>query len=181
MNLIAIEKILREKQLSLLVLPRLNYSENVVKIVKILATLSNPICYVSANKPEKNLIEIFNANGIDSKKFVIIDCVDELPPKGKNDRTTFVRSPANLPVLKTAIKEAIEMGAENIFVDAISTFMIYEEGIVVVRFVHSIITMIRKMGKKCVLIFMEGTASKDLLDDLSMFVDSVYECILVDW
>lgn len=169
-----IEKLLKEKDISIIILPKNDYSENVMKIARIMAKLNNLICYISANKPEKTLVKMMDQNSIDQKKFIIIDCITETAEQ-KKGRTFYMKSPTNLTGVSLAVKEAVEMGAENFLFDAISTFMIYEQGIIVVRFAHNIITRLRESDKKCVFIVMEGDVNRVIIDDLDMFVDAVYE------
>jgi len=172
MELDKIEKQLKEKDIAIIVMPKTDYSENIMKLVKIISKISNSICYVSANKPEKTLIKMLNENCIDPKKFLIIDCITETAER-KKDKNIFVKSPANLTGVNLAIKEAIDLGVDSIFIDAISTFMIYEQGVVVIKFAHNLITKLRELEKKCIFIVMKEDINRALLDDLDMFVDVV--------
>jgi hypothetical protein len=172
MDLDKIEKQLRENEIAIIVMPKTNYSENIMKLIKTISKISNSICYVSANKPEKTLIKMLNENDIDPKKFLIIDCISERE-EHKKDKSIFVKSPTNLTGVNLAIKEAIDLGIDSVFIDAISTFMIYEQGVIVVRFAHNIITKLREIEKKCIFIVMKEDINRALLDDLDMFVDVV--------
>ena len=172
-----IEKQLKEKDIVMVILPKVKYSEKIIDVLKIVAEHNKSICYVSANKPEKTLVNLFDVNNIDLKKFLIIDCVTGSVAKKeeKDMATVFISSPRNLTGLSIAVTEALDLGIGNVFVDALSTFMVYEKGLVVIRFAHSLISKIRASSSKGVFIVLKDDVSSVLLDDLSMFVDEVVE------
>ena len=167
---------LSESEIVLSVVPKNEYSQDLVRLIKIIAKQNNSVCYVSANKPMRAILKLFDKTGVDPKKFLIIDCITTGPLTEKRAGSTiFMRSPKNLTGLAITVGEAVDQGVENIFVDALSTFIIYTESPAVVRFAHSLITRLRVADKKGVFIIVKGDIGKGLLDDLSMFVDNVIE------
>lgn len=172
-----VEKQLKENDIVMITLPKANYSEKVMDIVKIIANLNKSICYVSVNRPEKTLVELFNENDIDRKKFLIIDCISsnvEKHEKGEGT-TIFIKSPANLTELSLAVVDAIDSGLEAVFIDSLSTFIVYVKELIVVKFAHNIISKMRVSEKKGIFIVLKSDISTILFDDLNMFVDSVVE------
>ena len=162
----------------MVILPKLTYSSIILALLRIISEQNESICYVSANKPEKTFTRILEVNDIDRKKFLIIDCAgvgDRGRQPGDGAETIFVDSPRDLTNVSIGVTDAINRGVENIVFDALSTFMIYGEGLVVVRFAHSLISKIRTSERKGVFIVLKDEISRILLDDLCMFIDAVID------
>lgn len=174
-----LEKKMKEESIVLLVLSKEGYSEKIAALAKIAAKQSRCICYVSVNKPADALAKMFVMQGIDAGKFRFIDCIsrtafDNSVKKG-NDRTIFISSPGNLTELSINVASAISEGASDVFVDALSTFLIYDEPLAVVKFAHNLITKLRECNGRGFFVVLKNEVSNALLDDLSMFSDSVVE------
>lgn len=176
----SVERAIKEKDIVLIVLSKSEYSEKILGIARIAAGRGGGLCYVSVNKPASSLLKVFGAEGIDTGKIKFIDCISRAAFSGdmKNcdsGNIIFLSSPRNLTELSINIAEVVAKGIKSVFVDALSTFLIYEDGMVVIRFAHTLITKLREAGGHGALVILQNDISGALLDDLGMFVDCVVE------
>ncbi len=171
------EKQLQDNGIVLLILPKAEYSENLMTILKIVVKQNKSICYVSANKPEKTITKLFNENDIDRKKFLIIDCITGQVGKeeGKEGATIFIKSPADLTELILAVIGAINFGLEIVFIDSLSTFLVYRNETTVVKFTHNLISKLRSLDKRGIFVILKDDVGTALIGDLGMFVDRVID------
>jgi len=171
-----IEEQLTKNNITALVLKSSNYFENLKEIIGILSKNNQNICYVSANKPEKTIQEMIASNNLGKSKFVIVDCVTKnIPQEEKgHEATIFIQSPKNLTRLSLTIKKLLNQ-MDVIFIESLSTFLLYEGESVVIRFAHDLISKIRDSKRKCVFIILGEEVSKNLISDLGMFVDGVID------
>jgi len=166
---------LKTEEVSMIILPKNQYNSKLLEVVKEAANENKSIAYVSVNKPEATLIKNFEEQGINKKKFLIIDCVSKGLKKKDGVSTIYLSSPRDLTRISIAVSEAVDRGVSLVFIDALSTFMLYEKGLSVVRFAHNLINKTRAENAKAILICLKGDVGSKLLDDLSMFVDGVIE------
>lgn len=171
---------MKSKDLVLLVLSKNEYSENILELSKIVSKQSKGVCYVSVNKPAKSIAQVFSAAGIDTKNFRFIDCVsrsafDNNIKKEGADKTVYISSPGNFTEISINVASCMSNGFDTVFVDALSTFLVYGDSNTVIRFAHSLITKVREFGGKGFFVVLKDDVSNALLNDLSMFVDGVVE------
>lgn len=172
-----VEKAIEENDIVLLLLPNQSYSEKIKDIAVIVSKTGKKICYVSVNKPFETLLKDFEKNRIDHKKFYIIDCVTKnVGGASPADNVVCVSSPKALTEMNIAIKNVLETAKTEITMfDSLSTLLIYEDPHVVIRFVHSIVSMFRALKSKGILISLKDDIQSELIKDLNMFVDKVVE------
>lgn len=178
-----LETQLKGKNVVLLVLSKNEYSEKVFGLIAIISKKTPSICYISVNKPAKALVKLFDAEKMNTKKFQFIDCVSSSDAGSESAKDsgarsiTYISSPRNLTALSIAINNALRdaPAKDAVFVDALTTFLIYNEGLTVVRFAHSLISAVREKNKMGFFIALRNDISNSLLDDLSMFVDGIIE------
>lgn len=166
----------------LFVLSKSDYALQIKEIVKSVAEQNKKICYVSANRSADVLATSFKAEGIDVRDFWFIDCIsrtasaESYTKKSQKDAVIlFVDSPRSMTDLSISISGAINNGVKNVFVDALSTFLIYNETVMVVRFVHNLISRLRESSGRGFFVVLKSDISSAILGDLTMFVDRVVE------
>lgn len=171
------------KSVVLFLMSKADYSNKIIELAGIVASENKSTCYVSVNKPASVLIKALGEANIDTKKFWFIDCIshsafgegNETKKGQKDSLILYVSSPRNLTELSIDISGAVGNGMKSIFVDALSTFLIYEDGLVVIRFAHNVIAKLREYDCRGYFVVLKNDISSALLDDLSMFVDEVVE------
>ncbi len=171
------KKAIKDNDIILVLVPNEKYSEKINDIAGIAASLSEKVCYVSANKPYTTLMKNFEKSKIDTSKFCFIDCVTKSPSGTEaGGKVVCVSSPKALTEMNIAMKKLLEANKPGITIfDSLSTLLIYEESSVVTRFVHSIISVFRSLGSKGVLMALKDDVKTEMTKDLSMFVDKVVE------
>jgi hypothetical protein len=179
MTKIKIQDELKTKDILAVTMPKKDYAKHIASTVSALSKAGSKITYVSVNKPYNALLKLFKDNSIEPKEVCVIDCVTATVAKKqavtkKEECLYFISSPKNLTEISLNIGDVIKK-TDMVFVDAVSTFMIYEKSVIVLRFVHDLINKLRLDNKKGVFVILKDDKDDDLLDDLSMFVDGTVE------
>lgn len=148
---------------------------NIIK--EIYAEIGNRrICYISLNKPYKNLMLTFRGEGMDPSRFFVIDAVTKLvtPKPRESGNCYYVSSPQSVNEIYTVLSgmlEREEFGA--IIFDSISTLLVYENEDVVTKFLHILITKISVTNCDAAFICLREDINSRLLKELNMLVDDV--------
>ncbi len=159
------------------------YPDKIVDLLKIVTNKYKKICYLCFNKPYADVVEDIKRIGLDMSKFFFIDVLTSHYTKPKPVKNCiFIDSPSNISAIGEAIKRAIiEEKCEEIFVDTISSLLMYQQNFYIIKFTHELksgeISKIKNL-KQSVLVTLKGDQSmadayENLLKDLSMFVDEV--------
>lgn len=149
------------------------YREGMMNLIAFATRSFNKTCYVTFNDPYESI-----ASRLDDKqksRLFFIDCVTSSieTPKSSNG-VAFVSSPHALTEISIALKKVLKKGKIDFVVfDSISALLIHEQPMTVLKFVHSIILVCRKANRNASFVILEGGVSKELMKDLSMFVDKI--------
>ncbi len=132
---------------------------------------------VSASRPYTNLVSVYAKNGIDTKKVFIIDCVTKAssvePEEAAN--VVYLDSVSDLTTMSLAINNAIESvkGEKFIFLDSISTMLIYNKPDIFAKFVHIMMTKMRVGSVSGILISFESENNKEVRAEIVQLCDKV--------
>jgi len=152
------------------------YNESLGNLQPELANSVNKAGYVAVNKPFNSVMQDMKNKNIDTGKFFFIDAITatvQSPPAV--DNCIFVTSPTALTDIGLAFSSSLsEHGCDLVFFDTISTLIVYQEIGSVIKFVHNLITKVRVLNKKLVLLALKED-SENLIKDLNMFVDKIIE------
>jgi hypothetical protein len=137
--------------------------------------------YITINKPYNTLIKYLKENKINTKNIFFIDAISRVV--GGNIRMTkdclYIPSPTQLTDLAIAMTQALESmkHKENkfIFLDSLSTLLIYNSFEVTAKFVHFIITRLRVFGLVGLIISIEKQIDERMLNILIEMCDKVVE------
>ena len=149
------------------------YSSKVLRIAKTCARQFRRTCYVSTNRSARALLDMWEKHGLEINKFVIVDCVGE--EKEKKVAVKCVSSPADLRGISLAVEDVVREEVQCLVFDSISTLMLYQKPLEVLRFAHIMVTRLRKHGVKGVLLTLKGDLNRQHLEEISMFVDAVVD------
>jgi archaellum biogenesis ATPase FlaH len=137
--------------------------------------------YITINKPYSSLIKYLEENKINTENIFFIDAISRVVG-GKIKMTKdclFIPSPSQLTDLSIALSQALESmkHKENkfIFLDSLSTLLIYNPFEVVVKFTHFIITRLRAFGLVGLIISIEKQIDEKMLNILIEMCDKVVE------
>jgi archaellum biogenesis ATPase FlaH len=152
---------------------------------KVLKTIIEERCfagiYITINKPYNTLKQYLRENKINTKNIFFIDAISRVV--GGTIKMTkdclFIPSPTQLTDLGIALTQALESmkHKENkfIFLDSLSTLLIYNPFEVTAKFVHFIITRLRVFGLVGLIISIEKQIDERMLNILIEMCDKVVE------
>ena len=178
-----LKKLMEGNQNLVLLIPNKHYPDALVEIARDLAERNESICYVSINKPSESIKKAFVKEGIDESKFYFIDCIsrtithkeEELDGKAK-ERTIFIDGPHSLTQLSLELFNIIEREKiEGILFDCISTLLIYNEEKDVMRFVHHMMSKIKKTNTKVIYPYLKEDTDSKIVKEMGLFADKIVE------
>jgi archaellum biogenesis ATPase FlaH len=140
------------------------------EINRTVSAFNIPGIYVSLNKTQKSIEEIFRKQGIDTSKIFFIDCVTS--EKTRDDVLHI--PPTQLDRLGYAVSSFIKQipGSKFLIIDALSTLLIYNDENKVAAFVKEITEYASRNDVK-VIAFSPETKGEELLNKIFNFFDQV--------
>ena len=157
-----------------------NYFESNIKIIKFLAkTKGMNGVLVVLNRPFSDFRDRLKKEKIDPSKFFIIDCATKLSdsqPK-RQENVLFLSSPRNLSDVSVAIDQGLNAieGDKFLFLDSLSTLLIYHESTTITQFIHFLTSKLRNSKVKGVIILLEKDLNDKIGKVVSQFADMVLE------
>ncbi|HLC47882.1 MAG TPA: ATPase domain-containing protein [Candidatus Norongarragalinales archaeon] len=134
--------------------------------------------YVTFNRPYESLTQVLKKEKLDVGRLYFLDLITQTSGK-RGERTEnciFLPSPKNLTELSIALTQLVErMEQKNrfIFMDSLSTMLIYNSAGTVAQFTHFLVSKMRLWKVGMILVSLEKETDKKLIDDLSQFCDKV--------
>ncbi len=169
-----IDKDIRKNDIIVFLIPNKKYSAVLADIIKTVSKSYKKICYVSLNKPCYTVVKDFSEARADTKKLFFIDCVSQNAKQSKGINVSYVSSPKALTELNIAINKVLGIQKTELMVfDSLSTLLVYQQTMTIIKFVHSIISTLRNNGSKAVFLCLKEDIKTDLVKDISMFADKV--------
>ncbi|QQR92826.1 MAG: hypothetical protein IPJ89_01110 [Candidatus Iainarchaeum archaeon] len=156
----------------LLIVPSNQYSIIPRAVMEYFSQKNIPGVYVCVNRPYLDLVRGNNpSSGI---KFV--DVVTALTGKELTElpNVQYLDSPLALVEMDMAISENMQNIASNqkfLFVDSVSTLLVYNSPQAVEKFCHTIISKNRNASTLVILLALDTVEHKNVLDSLHQFVD----------
>jgi len=165
----------RADQVIVLIIPDEEYREKILDITKELSNLTDKICYISLNRPYGTLIQEFKRREIDLKKFYFIDAITQTAETTQpSPNCEFVSSPGALTELSLSISNILDKKEVNYLIfDSLSTLLVYENEMIVTKFIHSLMAKIRVVGCNAVFTCLEQDKGSVLIKDINMFSDRI--------
>ncbi|MBU2561189.1 MAG: hypothetical protein KKD17_02745 [Nanoarchaeota archaeon] len=166
-----LDKKLQDNDVSLIVCGE-DYQEAIVRIVKEAERQCGKICYVTLNKPYASLTDLLRKKGIAAERFFFIDGISKRVNDGNSPANcVFVTAPDALTELNIAITRTIEKQRPTILVfDSLSTLLIYLPTNSIIKFTQE---LTKKMKVNNIRAIFPIIRNKELIDNISMFVDTV--------
>lgn len=154
------------------------YQEKLLEIIKsAVQEFKGKLLYISINKPAEKIIETMKKNNVDSGKIFFIDAVSKDIQADISDHgIAYISSPQNFAQFNADLMQILEKEKpECLIFDSLSTILLYQPDLVIVRFTHDLIAKLiisHECGKfTCLLENLNST----LIKDVSMFADSVID------
>ncbi|MBI5253367.1 MAG: hypothetical protein HY930_03090 [Euryarchaeota archaeon] len=170
---------LPESGITLLVVSAKRYLATNIEVVKLFVNQRDFYCiYVTLNRPFASLKNILEAEKIKMERMFFIDCITRMV--GGTQRAgnvIFTQAPQNLTELSISITKIIESMPKEakkfLFLDSLSTLLIYNASGTVTQFVHFLTSKVRLWGIGAVFVSLEKEADEKLLSTLSSFADNI--------
>jgi KaiC/GvpD/RAD55 family RecA-like ATPase len=160
--------------------PNKLYAQTNIAILKALVNVTKlPGIYVTVNKPYATLVNSFKKNGVDVSNLFFIDLVTKLTEERPRsvDNCLFMEGPESLTDLSIALGEAVNSipGDKFIFLDTLSTLLIYNKAKTVTKFAHFLTSKIRGWGIKGIIISLSKETKSELQAELAQFSDKIVD------
>ncbi len=166
---------IKNNSISVVVMPNTSYNETLKDIVSAALEKHGSLCYISLNKPYNSVMTYLKNKGVDSENIIFIDAVTK-KTESDSDQVIYVSSPTALTEINITMNKVLEAGGiKAVLIDSISTLLLYTEESVVLKFVHSIVSKMRSDKNDCIMAAIEDESTRELIDDMSMFVDDILE------
>jgi uncharacterized membrane protein (DUF485 family) len=137
--------------------------------------------YITVNKPYETLVNYLDEHKIPTKNIFFIDAISRFASEEVKitENCLFIPSPSHLTDLGIALSQALEemRHKENkfIFLDSLSTLLVYNSFEVVAKFIHFIISRLRILGLVGIILSIEKQIDKKMLNILVEMCDNVVE------
>jgi KaiC/GvpD/RAD55 family RecA-like ATPase len=158
----------------ILVVPNQKYGESIISVIKKIVDKYNKLCYITLNERTEHLIESFEQNQIDAKKFFFIDAVSKKSKSKEKERDNciYVSAPNALIELSLAVSRVIEKENPDLFIlDSASTLLIYEEHNTSIRFMHSLMEKTDSCRSDFFITILYSDEKNPAIEELGLFVD----------
>lgn len=136
--------------------------------------------YVTVNKPYNALVEALERQGVRTKNMVFIDAISRSIGEGKESTQgcLFLDGPADLTSIGIAVVEGVallkdEKNPPFVFLDSLSTLLLYNSQQVIGKFSHFMTARIRLWGVKGVVMSLEDDVRADVMVTIKQFCDQV--------
>ncbi len=168
-------KELVENQNVVLEFERGEYNCGVLTANSIVSGKFKSICYITMSKSATAVEEFLKKSGVDSKKYRFIDCVSKKTGFKKNTKkTVFISSPSSLTEIGIAVSKSFkEKKIDLLFFDSISSLLVYNNELDSVKFLHSLMVLVKGTKAKAVYLIMKSDLSKKVVRDIEIFSDSI--------
>ena len=135
--------------------------------------------YITINRPAMDMIKNLQKVNINTKNLFFIDCISETA-KGNIERTDnilYTSSPKNLTDIGIAISEITKSLKDPsnyfLFLDSVSTLLIYNSARSIVQFSHFLINVIRTNNLNGVIMSVESETDNFVKRTLYVLCDKV--------
>ena len=164
---------IRGNPIVLTILPKEDYHDLNMHIVKLITKKSPKGAYVSLNKPYYSLVESMSKNKIKHNNFLFIDCIGREELKGV-ENCIFLKSPESLTNIAIALDRSYRDKEHGfIFLDSIDTLSVYHDPKLLIKFVRSTIERIRETNKLGMMIGLHQGTDPQILSEISAVCDKV--------
>jgi len=128
--------------------------------------------YITLNKPSAVLQEMFERSGLAHGNLVYLDSITNTT-EHRTESCQFLGRMRELTDLCIALAKMIsEAKFQFVFVDSVSTLLIYNDPKSVARFCHTVTEKLRSLNLPAALVLVEMEEGKDVAAQLAQFCDA---------
>ena len=131
--------------------------------------------YVTLNRPYPSISTFLEKDNIDVSKLFFVDCTgNNLAKNIKTDKCNFLNNSQSLTELSLTITKLINLGKfDFLFLDSISTLLVYNNLETTEKFMHYLINKLRVLNIGGVMISLNEDKSNKLIPVISQFCDKI--------
>ncbi len=161
-----------------------NYVPAILAVLRQLMTPETVGVYISVNKPYFSLKSIMESQKIPTQNMYFLDCASGLmgKPPQELEKTYILSGPSNLTELSITLAGLLSSeklkGREDktiLFLDSVSTFLIYNDANTVAKFLHAISGKVRTHNISGVFFSLHEDITKGAVATTVQFHDKVLE------
>ena len=169
-----IAKKLKESRNVMLVLKSRGYETKMMEFHKTISKEYKKIGMVAVSKPSIVLIKDLEKHGIDASKYYFIDCtMGGTEEASAIKQTVHISGSVTLTELAIAISKMIESKKIDLLIlDGISSLLIYNDELMLTKFLHRIMSLVQLADTKGVYTVLEKDMA-GLIKDAVIFTDAV--------
>jgi archaellum biogenesis ATPase FlaH len=164
-----------EKPVVLAMIDPIRYQEAVVDLLRYFTGRLSRGIYVTLNKPYAVLAKNFEKSGIPVNSLFFVDGITHVPAIQEDSDHACLGSSVGLSNLCIETSKAISRFTEDkfLFLDSLSTLLIYNEPKAVAKFAHLFTEKMRRWGTSGTLLTVDMNAERDVVSQLAPFCDKV--------
>lgn len=169
-----LEREFKRNKIFLISLDSKDYREGQKKLLEFSTKNFEKTCYVTVNDPYESIIDSLGTGK--SSNIFFIDCVTSTVKSVKpKEDVTFVSSPHALTEISISIKNVLKGRINFLIFDSVSTLLIYENPLTVLKFIHKLILTLRSLKLSVAFIILKKDIGNEVVKDLNMMTDKVLE------
>src|SRR3989344_8780209 len=172
----ALLKEMEKNEIVLFLVPSQTILKTTLSLVKQSIKTGYHVVYITANRPYVTINNIFKKEGIDTKNIFFIDVVTQLTGSSMERAGNCVFSSAqsltHISILVTKIIEELPKDSKKVlFIDCLSSLMIYNKPEIMGKFTISLMAKLRRLKVKCMAYFLEVESDMKLIEHIGSFCD----------
>lgn len=169
-------KELESNEIILFLIPGEEMLTIIINLVKEVSKNGYHIIYITANKPYATINNIFKKEEIDLGRVFFIDVVTNLTGASMQRTGNCIFSSAQGLThvgitVKNIVEELPKEAKKILFIDSLSTLMIYNKPDVMGMFTLSLMAKLREWDVKCIAYMLEVEADRKLIEHIASFCD----------
>lgn len=151
-----------------------NYLFDVRRLIKILLTTLDKVCYISMNKSAESLITFFKENQINPSNIVIVDMISSRFKKPAPQDNTYFFNVSNAKKTTDYIIDIIKKEkCEGLIIDSLSTMSIYYDLKELGKFAHDILIYSQSTRLITNMIIQKKDEEKDWVNNITPLVGGI--------
>jgi hypothetical protein len=134
--------------------------------------------YISVSQPYEVILSTMEATGIDSKDIYFIDCISKMAGQSgvqPSDKVVFIENPSGLEEVSMHVERLLSKVSREkkfVFLDSLSSLLIYNDDKSVMVFTHYLINKIRLEKMAGAILSIAKKEAEDLVKTIAPMCDS---------
>ncbi len=164
-----------DKPIVLALIDPIRYQDAVMTMLGYFVKRSWRGIYISLNKPFAVLSRTFEKAGIATDSLFFVDAITNVPSVEEDSTHACLGSGIDLSNLCIGISRAVNRvgGEKFLFLDSLSTLLIYNDAKTVAKFAHLLTEKMRRWSASGSLLTVDTNAERDVVSQIAPFCDKV--------